>query len=86
MAYRTEYPEAYAEGIVNKSISLSKAAYDLLQQMDNHSAFINDLIIDALQERDFFKKRLIRQMNAIQKELVEKYGVQLDLEAKEVSK
>ena len=77
MRYRSEYPHAYEEGVINKSVTLSRVAYDLLSsnEIDNQSAFINDLIIDALQEKDYFKKKLLSQINADRQRLEKSFGV-----------
>ena len=81
--YRSEYPESYTEGSINRTFSLSKAAFDLLNEnIDNASPFINDLILEALQEKDFFKKRLMGQMSKIREELRQKYGVDTEVEIK----
>ena len=78
--YRSEYPESYNEGSVNRTFSISKAAYDLLvEEIENHSAFVNDLIIEALQQKDFFKKRAMRQFNSIREELDKKHGLKFEL-------
>jgi hypothetical protein len=80
MRYRSEYPRCYEEGTVNKTFSISKPAFDLLNNnIENQSAFVNDLILDALQEKDFFKKRLMAQITNAQKELKEKYQVDVEL-------
>jgi hypothetical protein len=77
MKYRTEYPRSYDEGIVNKSITLSKMAFDLIREneISNESAFINDLIIDALNEKDLFKKRIVKQISTLRQELQQKHNV-----------
>lgn len=81
MKYKSEYRHAYTEGTVNKTFSISKVAFDLLNDnIDNQSPFVNDLIIDALQEKDFFKRRLIKQANLLQVDLAA-HGY--DLEIKE---
>lgn len=82
MKYKTEYPQAYAEGVINKSVTLSRVAVDLLElnEIDNSSAFINDLLIDALQEKDFFKKKLISQITNARETLKQKYGIETNFE------
>jgi len=76
MRYKTAYKESYTDGIVNKSFTITKVALDMLEEneIDNVSAFVNDLIIDALQEKDFFKKKLISQITNCRDELDKKYG------------
>lgn len=78
MQYKTEYPEAYADGVINKSVTLSRTSIDLMNEneISNQSAFINDLIMDALQEKDFFKKRLMQQITSARDTLEKKYGVE----------
>jgi len=77
MRYRTEYPHAYQDGVVTKSITLSRSALDLMNEneIDNQSAFINDLIIDALQDKDFFKKKLLAAINTERDRLEKTYGI-----------
>lgn len=60
MAYkRTEYPRSYDEGGIVKSIRISAISARLMREndIDNESAFINDLIFEALSEKDFWKKK-----------------------------
>lgn len=79
MRYRTEFPEAYREGSVNKTFSISKAAYDLLQEnIENASPFVNDLIVEALQEKEYYKRRLMKQITTIQAEAKE-YGLKVEV-------
>lgn len=80
--YKSEYPDSYREGTVNRSFSISKIAHDLLDQNDigNQSGFVNDLIIDALNEKDFFKRKMMAQVNANVEELRNKYGMKINLE------
>lgn len=82
--YKSEYPDSYREGTVNRSFSISKIAHDLLDQNDigNQSGFVNDLVIDALQEKDFFKRKLVAQINANAEELRKRYGMDISLEVK----
>ncbi len=79
MKYETLYPSAYDEGVRNKSITLSGIAVELLRdnEIENESAFINDLIIEALQEKDFFKKRLLGSINTMANDYYKKYGKKL---------
>lgn len=74
-AYESDYPESYCEGVVTKSITISRVAADLLDENEvpNTSGFINDLIIDALQEKEYFKKRLVGRITKIRDELARKY-------------
>lgn len=83
--YKSEYPDSYKEGTVNRSFSISKIAHDLLDQNEigNQSGFVNDLIIDALHEKDFFKRKLLSAMNANAEELRKRYGVTVNLEVKQ---
>lgn len=82
MRYKSEYRQSYDEGTVNKSFSISKIAFDMLQEnIENQSAFINDLIIDALQEKDFFKRKLLKQVTGIQEDL-KKYNVLMEVNMK----
>lgn len=83
MKYKTQYPHAYDEGVINKSVTLSRVAKDLLveNEIDNESAFINDLIIDALQEKDFFKRKLLAQLNQAREQLDKQYNVRFTMEA-----
>jgi len=82
MRYKSEYRHSYEEGTVNKSFSISKIAFDMLQEnIENQSAFINDLIIDALQEKDFFKRKLLKQVTGIQEDL-KKYNVLMEVQMK----
>jgi hypothetical protein len=79
MRYKSEYPQSYTEGIVNKTFSLSKDALDLLNEnIENQSAFINDLIIEALQDKAWYKRRLAKQITQMQEE-AKKLGVRYEL-------
>lgn len=82
--YKSEYPDSYREGTVNRSFSISKVAHDLLDLNDigNQSGFVNDLIIDALNEKDFFKKKLLAQMSNSAEELRKKYNLDVTIEVK----
>ena len=84
MRYKSEYPDSYKEGIRNKSFSISSVASELLDvnDVDNESAFVNDLIINALQEKEFFKKKLMAQITTARKELKDKFGI--DIEVKKI--
>lgn len=83
--YKSEYPDSYREGTVNRSFSISKVAHDLLDsnEIGNQSGFVNDLIIDALQEKDFFKRKLVASLNANAEELRKRYGVNVNLEVRQ---
>lgn len=82
MRYRSEYPQAYQDGVITKSVTLSRTASDLLNEneIDNQSAFINDLIIDALQEKDFFKKKMLAAINTERERLEKTYGIRTNFE------
>lgn len=79
--YKSEYPESYREGTVNRTFSISKTAFDLIDQneISNASGFVNDLIIEALQEKDFFKRRMVAQLNNTAEDLRKKYGLNVEL-------
>jgi len=64
MAYE-EYEYSYADGIVNKSITLSIMAQRLLDdnEIKNTSKFINSLVIEALEDKEYFKKQHLRIIN-----------------------
>lgn len=83
--YKSEYPDSYREGTVNKTFSISKVAFDLIDQneISNASGFVNDLIIEALQEKDFFKRRLVAQLNTTAEDLRKKYGLNVELQVKQ---
>lgn len=85
MKYRSEFPDSYKEGIRNKSFTISAVAEELLQEseIDNASALINDLIIEALQEKDMFKKRVMGGINRALKEMKEKYNEEFYLVKKD---
>lgn len=76
MAYKSIYPHLYDEGVINMSVTVTRVAKDLLEDNDigNYSAFINDLIVEALQEKEVFKKRIMKQINAQLRRLKEEYG------------
>lgn len=65
MDYMDEYDWSYEDGVVNKSITISITAQQLLDsnEIKNVSKFINALIVDALQDGDFFKKKHLRAIN-----------------------
>lgn len=69
-------------------MTMSHEAWELIQKNEIHnaSAFMNDLVIEALRQGDFFKKIEIAKLNAAQRELKEKHGVEVALEIKEVKK
>jgi hypothetical protein len=77
--YKSEYPNSYEDGIVNKSITISRVAQDLLNEntIENVSSFLNDLIIDALQEKGFYERRHIKMLNKI-KEDMKKAGMEME--------
>ena len=81
MRYKSEFPQSYEDGVVNMSVTLSRAAKDMLtaNEIDNASAFLNDLVIEALQEKDYFKKRLMASINASREALRKQYGVETEL-------
>jgi hypothetical protein len=82
MRWKSEYKDSYDDGIVNKSITISRLAADLLidNEIENASGFINDLIIEALNEKDLFKKRLIGNISKARIELKKTYGVETSFE------
>lgn len=82
MRWKSEYKDSYDDGIVNKSITISRMAADLLDEneIENASGFINDLIIEALNEKDLFKKRLILNITKSRTELKKTYGIETNFE------
>jgi len=79
MKYKTQYPTCYDEGARNVSVRISEVAYVLLAEndIDNTSAFVNDLIIDALQEKDYFKRRMMASIQKQVADMKNKYGMKL---------
>jgi len=72
MQYKTKYKEAYERGTRNLSLTVSAKAADLLIdcEIENTSAFINDLILEGLSgEQNFFVRQKISQFNKLQEEL-----------------
>lgn len=59
MSEYEEFAWSYTEGVVNKSITISLAAQQLLDnnEIKNTSKFINSLIIEALQDSNYFKRQ-----------------------------
>jgi len=86
--YESEYPESYKEGVVTKSCTLSRVAKDLLDENEitNQSAFINDLIIEALQDKHFFRNRIIAQISKNRLELEQKYQILTNFEVLNLEK
>lgn len=76
--YKSEYEHTYNEGVVNKSVTISVVAWDLVteNEVEPFSRFINDLIIEALQDGNFWKKRELAVINKA-KENLEKRGVKI---------
>ena len=85
MRYKSEYPDSYREGIRNKSFTISAVAEELLNEneIENASAMINDLIIEALSEKDLFKKRILSGINRAIKEMKDRYGEEFFLSKQE---
>lgn len=72
MQYKTKYREAYDRGTRNLSLTISAKAADLLldNDIENTSAFINDLIIEGLVgPENYFVRQKIGRFNELQKEL-----------------
>jgi len=78
----SEYDASYAEGVVNKSITISTIANELLyeNQIQNISKFINALVLDALQDREFFKKKLISKITKARNELEKEFNTKTNFE------
>lgn len=82
MNYKTHYKESYARGSRNLSITISATALDAMMQkeIDNYSAFINDLILEGLHgSQNFFVREKLKTMNAIKEEL-EKEGYFVEIQ------
>lgn len=81
MKYRTKYKESYARGSRNLSITVSSQALELMvdRDIDNFSAFINDVLIEALTgAENFFIRAKIAEFNKLQADL-EKEGYELTI-------
>lgn len=50
MRYKTRFPESYDEGRVNITLSISAKSFKLLQEIDNASAYINDLVYEDMKD------------------------------------
>jgi hypothetical protein len=79
MRYKTRFPESYNEGRGNITLTLSIAAVRKLQEIDNKSGYVNDLIIDDLSSGESVEtKMLIAQVNQKKSQLEKQgYGVQI---------
>lgn len=72
MKYRTKYKESYERGSRNLSITISSQALDLMvdREIDNFSAFINDVLIEALTGvENFFIRAKMAEFNKLREEL-----------------
>ena len=81
MKYRTKYKESYQRGSRNLSITISSQALELMvdRDIDNFSAFINDVLIEALSGvENFFVRAKIAEFNKLQQEL-EKEGYEVSI-------
>ena len=74
MRYRTRFPESYNDGRGNITLTLSAIACRKLRELDNASAYVNDLIIDDVSNGESVEtKMLIAQVNQ-KKAQLEKLG------------
>jgi hypothetical protein len=76
------------QGTINKSFSLTREAFDLLEQsgVPNQSKFISDLIQDALHDRSYMRRKLISEMSKIQEVLETDCGVSVEFMVKDEQK
>lgn len=49
MRYKTRHPDSYLDGRVNITFTISVKAYRWLQERENASAIVNDLICDSME-------------------------------------
>lgn len=79
MRYKTRFPDSYNSGRGNITLTLSVLACQKLRELDNASAYVNDLIIeDTANGEPVETKMLIAQINQ-KKPQLEKlgFGVQI---------
>jgi len=72
MKYRTKYKESYKRGSRNLSITISAQALELMadKEIDNFSAFLNDLVIEALTGiENFFVRQKLAEIARLTDEL-----------------
>jgi hypothetical protein len=86
MKYHTKYKNSYERGSRNLSITISSQALDLMvdREIDNFSAFINDVLIEALSgEENFFTRQKLAEFTRIREDL-EKDGYELTIQKRKV--
>ena len=79
MRYKTRFTDSYSEGRANVTVTLSVLAARKLQDIDNKSGYINDLIIEDLSENGNVEKKLIVAQIMKNKIELEKYGMSVNL-------
>lgn len=74
MRYKSRFTESYNEGRGNVTLTLSAIACRKLSELDNKSAYVNDLIIDDASNGESVEvKMLMAQVNQ-KKAQLEKMG------------
>jgi len=75
---------ANSKNKINKTISITQDNIELIveNEIDNLSEFVNELILDALQEKQHMKRLLVKRLTNLQIEF-ERHGFVLDVDIKE---
>ena len=83
--YKTQFPESYISGRVSQSITLSREADELIREkeIDNTSAFLNDLVIGSLRTSAYWTKKALADFEEAKERLI-KQGFAVAVEVKKV--
>lgn len=82
MRYKTRYPDSYLDGRVNATFTISSVSWKWLQDVDNMSAVVNDLILDQIESKVTPEsKALVAEINKLAKQL-KGFSVHIEREAK----
>ena len=83
--YKTQFPESYISGRISQSVTLSREADELIREkeIDNTSAFLNDLVIGALRTDVYWTKKALCDFEAAKEALI-KQGFIVQVEVKKV--
>lgn len=81
MRYKAKFKESYRYGRQIMSCSVSRQAWELIckAEISNVSAFVNDLILEALADNAYFKKREIGEIQATIMDYNMKYNESFNL-------
>lgn len=78
--------EMYGEGTKQLSVTISMSAWELIveNEISNVSRFVNEVIVEALQDKSFWKRKEMKSINAAKERLM-KLGLDVELSVREPS-